>query len=283
LSVTRLPWAGTPESLLSNVNRWRGQLQLPPAGATELAEFTRQLKAGDTTVTVVDLRGRFSAGSMTAPFATGADRPAAEQAAPGAPGTAPTAAPSEPGAAKGDLPPGHPPIEASQPPASAPPNSPANDTPKFDTPEGWQPLPASGMRKAAFAIGTEQEGGLVTVINFRADAGPMIADPLQNVNRWRREVGLEPLEQAQLANATETIKVDGETGTYVRLVPDAAQPEQSKSAKATLAAMVTHGDQLWFVKLTGNRPVVVAQEEAFKSFLTSFRFAGDDGAVDVDK
>ena len=38
LSVTVLPWAGGPEAMLSNVNRWRGQMQLAPTDEQGLAE-----------------------------------------------------------------------------------------------------------------------------------------------------------------------------------------------------------------------------------------------------
>jgi hypothetical protein len=90
LSVIGLPWGGTPSDLLSNINRWRGQMKLPEAGEQQLAEFTREFKAGDATMTIVDLKGRFEAGpAMMAPFARGAQ--------------------SQPGEQR-ELPPGHPPI-----------------------------------------------------------------------------------------------------------------------------------------------------------------------------
>ena len=87
LELSVIPAAG---SVLSNINRWRGQMKLPDAHQDQLAEFTREIKAGDATITVVDLRGHFDAGAaMMPPFARGAQ---------GQPGQAP------------QLPPGHPPI-----------------------------------------------------------------------------------------------------------------------------------------------------------------------------
>jgi hypothetical protein len=52
---------------------------------------------------------------------------------------------------------------------------------------------------------------------------------------------------------------------------------------ATVAAMVQSGDQLWFIKLTGDRSVVSAQEPEFKKFLKSIQFASDRGATDGHK
>ncbi len=98
LELSVIPAMG---SVLSNVNRWRGQMKLPPVGEAELNEFTRQLQAGDVTITVVDLRGRFDAGPMMGPFMRGAQ---------GRPGAGP------------QLPPGHPPIDnlENQTPSGAP-------------------------------------------------------------------------------------------------------------------------------------------------------------------
>jgi hypothetical protein len=111
----------------------------------------------------------------------------------------------------------------------------------------------------------------------------MIADPLQNVNRWRREVGLAEVKQDELSKATASIKIDGNVATLVRAIPDATQSSESHSNRATIAAMVESGGQLWFVKLTGDRSVVTAQESEFNKFLESMHFASDRGATDGNK
>jgi hypothetical protein len=265
LSVIGLPWRGTPGELLSNINRWRGQMKLPEVGRPQLADFTREKKIGDVKMTVVDLRGRFDAGpAMAAPFA-GQAAGSAGQAAPPA---------GEPA-----LPPGHPPIaEPRYVGKAAPPGA-----PKFEAPDAWQPLPAGGMRKAAFQIGGEKAGAVVTVIDFPADAGPMIADPLENVNRWRREVGMPELTKEQLGDTVETIEVGGQKSSYVRLIPDADKPAESQAARATLAALVHSGGRIWFFKLSGARDVVADQEDEFKSFLKSVEFAADAGAGDGNR
>jgi hypothetical protein len=286
LTVNSLPWSGTPQDMLANVNRWRSQLQLQPAEAAQIASFTREVKAGERTATIVDLRGRSGGGGMMPPFAGGA--------APFAGGTPPFAGdPVGPASRAGqtappsNLPPGHPPLEsnAAAPAAeknSPPADAPAADVPKFDAPSDWKQIPAAGMRKAAFAIGDGEKGAEVTLTNFHANAGPMIGDVLQNVNMWRQGVGLAPIQTDELAKYTESIEIDGKKATYARAVPDPSQSDQSKASRATIAAMVTDGDQLWFVKLFGDRSAVVAQEEAFKTFLKSLRF-GDGGATDGHK
>ncbi len=275
ISVTALPWTGGDDSLLQNVNRWRGQLQLPPIKSPQLAENVRDVKIGDHTMSIVDLRGHFASSGMTPPFA-------------GAAGQGSTNAAHGPmNSSASNLPPGHPPIDLSAqsnlPPAHPPIETAAAEVPKFDVPADWKSLPAGGMRKAAFAIGDSEHGALVTLISFPATEGPMIADPLQNVNRWRREVGLDEVKQDELSKATESIQIDGQPATYVHALAEASQADQLKAKLGTLAAMLKSGDQIWFIKLTGDRSVVAAQEDAFKNFLKSLRFAADRGATDGHK
>jgi hypothetical protein len=102
VSVTSLPWTGSPDETLVNVNRWRGQLQLPEIGAEGLTECTREITAGDAQMTIADLRGQMkSGGGMSPPFASGGPF---SGAAPFSGGDR-----NKPGTPS-DLPAGHPPI-----------------------------------------------------------------------------------------------------------------------------------------------------------------------------
>jgi hypothetical protein len=263
---------------MSNVNRWRGQLQLPPVDERGLADSVKEMKVGDVTMALVDLRGKFSAGSMAAPFAgggpfSGGTRPPAS--APVANGAGQPGTSGVPGAApSADLPPGHPPVDGATPvdeSASAPFISKA--------PESWQSRPASGMRKAAFTVKVGDRSAEVTVIDLLASA-PNVADPLSNINIWRNQVGLEPVKQEQVAGLVKKIEVDGKPSEYVEILPEASQADESRASEAILAAIVPAGDAMWFFKLKGDRELVEAQRDNFKSFLESVRFASDGGAGD---
>jgi hypothetical protein len=261
LSVTSLPWTGTQADLLSNVNRWRGQMQLAPIGPQGLADCTRELAVGGTTLTIVDLRGRMQSTSMTPPFAAGGLAPPGGNS--GSPGGNLAAPPSV-----RDLPAGHPPFAGS----SAADQVSVN----YESPDGWQAQPASGIRKAALRVTDGAREAMVTVIGFPAASGPMIADPLSNVNRWRSEVGLEPLAADDLSAATEPIEIAGLQASYVEAIPDASKSQEPNADHGTLAAMAASGDVVWFFKITGDRDLVVAQRDQFKSFLKSVRFAARD-------
>lgn len=249
LSVIGLPWSGGPNEVLDNVNRWRGQMNLAPVSVAGLADCTRALKVGGATMTVVDLRGTFKSSGMSAPFAGGGPMMGGPMAG-----------------SSGGLPAGHPPIGSSG--ASL----------HYTAPDGWQEEPASGMRKASFQIADGDKQAQVAVFDFPDTAGPAIADPLANVNRWRGEVGLGPLEADALSGAVEKLKIGGQEGTYVAIVPDAPADESAGPPRGTLAAMVVDGNRIWFFKLSGDPEVVSSQRDQFRSFLDSVQFGADDGA-----
>jgi hypothetical protein len=257
LSVTSLPWTGVQADLLSNVNRWRGQLQLTAVSSAGLADCTRQLTAGRTILTLVDLRGRMQSTGMTLPIAAGELAPSSENR--GSPGGNLAAPPSAV-----ELPAGHPTFSRS--------GTAAQTTVNYDLPGGWQTVPASGIRKAVFRVAEGEHEAIVTVIDFPTAAGPMIADPLSNVNRWRSEVGLDPLAADDLSAATEPIEIASLQASYVEAIPDATKNQQANADDATLAAMAAGDDAVWFFKITGDRDLVIAQRDQFKSFLKSIRF-----------
>jgi hypothetical protein len=266
MTVSSLPWGGTPDDLLLNVNRWRGQMGLPQVTTAEaLAEDARQIKAGDNTITVVDLRGRFRRGGM-APFAGGAMGGAM-------PGGAPPI-----GVAPGSLPADHPPVGGASTPAQPPAveaghggamagAGAAAALPKFVAPDSWEASTAGGMNRAVYQVAAGGQEALVTVSNIPASSGAMFADPLQNANLWRSGVGLAPIAADGLKDISESLEIGGHPATLVSVMPEADKPE------ATLAAIVTHGDQIWYFKLKGARQLVADKQAEFKAFLKTVQFS----------
>src|SRR5437773_8052386 len=65
-----------------------------------------------------------------------------------------------------------------------------------DLPEGWQQLPSDQMRIGNYAVqGKNGEKAQVTVIALPGSSG----SELDNVNRWRGQVGLQPISAAEVA------------------------------------------------------------------------------------
>lgn len=54
LVVSRFP--GDVGGTLANINRWRGQLQLPPVGAADLEKAAKKVQAGEATALVADFK-----------------------------------------------------------------------------------------------------------------------------------------------------------------------------------------------------------------------------------
>jgi hypothetical protein len=134
------------------------------------------------------------------------------------------------------------------------------------------------MRIAEFVVGDGSEAPHVTLSQFPANAGPMIADPLANINRWRGEIGLSPLDKERLTGATQSIEIDGQPATYAPMIPDTTKQEESQSKEATLAVIVKSGDQVWFIKMRGERELVKKHQDEFKAFLKSLKFPHDNEA-----
>ena len=138
----------------------------------------------------------------------------------------------------------------------------------YDTPEGWLPGRMSSFRKAAFNIVDGKQQAEVTVISFPTNAGPMMTDPVANVQRWAAEVGIQGLDAEGVDELSQPIEIDDNKGIYVELMG----PEEGDNPAATLAAMVTREDQIWFFKLKGDRKLVQQQRDAFDAFIKSVSF-----------
>jgi hypothetical protein len=282
ITVSTANWSDAQKSMLDNVNRWRGQLQLSPIGPAQLHDVSHEAKAGDRPIMIVDMRGQFKSGGMTPPFASGAFGSRAT-GGPGANNDSSNGLPAghppidaTPGSGPG-LPAGHPPIDNASPPAEAPAvNAEApSDAPKFTLAPTWKALPAQGMSKAEFVVSDGPQETHVKIFAFPANAGPMIADPLLNINRWRGQIGLKPLEKDRLAAATQLIEIDGQKAMYVPMIPDTSKPEESQIKEGTLAAILKNGDQLWFIKMSGQSDLVKKHQDEFKAFLKSLKFSHD--------
>ncbi|MEN0110656.1 MAG: hypothetical protein AAF805_08010 [Planctomycetota bacterium] len=146
---------------------------------------------------------------------------------------------------------------ASKPPPNA--NPAAAPAPsgglRHTPPDGWTDKPGSAMRKASLAT---PGGAEVTAFSF--PNVPAMADPLSNVNRWRKELSLPPTTAEELAEAEQPVELLGEPGRYYELVGESA---------TTLVAMTTRSNLVWFFKLRGPGEEAEAQRDAFREWLAS--------------
>ena len=278
MDVSVVPLGGNSGSLLDNVNRWREQIGLAAISAADLASLGQTVKIGQIDGQVYDmagdqpvLDGKFKArtlaaimsvGATTVFFkATGEDRLVAEnkpkflawlnsvQTGPAAPpaGTGSTAAGGSP-----DM----------RGPVAPPPST---DLPSWQVPAGWKPVAASTMRLASFSVdGANGQTGDLSVVAL----GPGAGGNLANVNRWRGQLSLPPLDEAGLAGASSAITTAaGDQAIVVDLGGQGAS-----AGKRVLAAIVARPDRTWFYKLTGDDALVAAQKDPFIGFVKSVKY-----------
>ena len=245
LSVIPLP----PSDLLGNVNRWRGQIGLPPTTADRLTEDVRQVTIGGEQGWVVDISGP----------GTGAPAPGN---APAAPPTA--AAPTTPAPAAPPLL-ARPAEDRDRPLPPTTPTAAQSGPIRYTPPEGWVEGQLGSMRAASFVVQPGNQQADFSVIPLAGAAG----GPLDNVNRWRGQISLPPISQQEFDQQAQLVEIGGKRGYYFHLVgPESVQPRQG-----ILAAFTEHDGRTWFFKMQGPAETVAAQKPAFEAFIRSTTFA----------
>ncbi|MCA9213714.1 MAG: hypothetical protein KDB27_11640, partial [Planctomycetales bacterium] len=232
--------------LLMNINRWRGQVGLDDVSEDRLGDTTTQAQlVGGLTATLIDITGEAPAGPAMPPFAGG-----------------------------GQLPPSHPPISppssnekpvdegtsVAGPPAPSVPSADAvKDANGWDVPSDWTPGRMSSMRRAAYNVESDGKKAEITVI------GLVPSGLAANVNRWRGQVGLPDISEAEVEESAKKITVDGTESRMVLLDGGAGK-------QAIAGVIVPKPDRMWFIKMTGDSEIVTNQADAFERFARSLTF-----------
>ncbi len=127
----------------------------------------------------------------------------------------------------------------------------------WSVPEQWRSVSPGQMQVAKFTV-PEHDGGKadVTVSIFPSDTGGTLA----NVNRWRKQVGLEEIGESELAPLVTPLDPPGSAATLVDLV---------NGQRRLLGAIVQRGTQWFFYKLLGDAAAVSAAHDAFVEFVKS--------------
>ena len=103
-----------------------------------------------------------------------------------------------------------------------------DDTPKWDLMEGWREEAGGGMRLATIKLGEAGDAPEISVIPLAYRGDDAEGYLLENVNRWRRQVGLKNITAGQLADEIKRIELDGDAAILVDLTgtpaPDGAHP-----------------------------------------------------------
>jgi len=159
------------------------------------------------------------------------------------------------------------PKEKETPAMQASPSAAGSEQIKWQTPAGWTELPAGQMRAASFSVKTkDNQEAQTTIIPLPNLAGK----DLENVNRWRGQVGLEPINASVLATQVLTVKIAGMDGQLYDL---AGTPPDQNQVIRILGAILDREGMTWFVKMTGPDTLVASQKSVFIDFLKTLSFS----------
>jgi hypothetical protein len=252
-------------NVLDNVNRWLEQLGQPSITAEKLAEIAQRLTTPIGEVTIVDLVGlpkdadpakdgrivaSITPGSTSTLFFKmrgNADLAETQKADfirwVGAVCTAQA--------------------ENKSPSTAAMPVAPQDSSAphiKWKTPEGWTEVPPSSMRYASFSVSGADDAKIdISIVTFPGEGG----SDADNVNRWRGQIGLAPLEGKQIAGMLVPMNAENANFSTVDLAGGDSR---------VIAAWTRRDGRSWFFKMSGPAPLVEGEKSKFFDFIRSIEF-----------
>jgi hypothetical protein len=131
---------------------------------------------------------------------------------------------------------------------------------KWKTPADWKEVPPSAMRYASFSVLGENGAKLdISVVTFPGTGG----GDAENVNRWRGQIGLAPLDEKDAAASIVPLKAGGADFLTVDLAGNDSR---------VITAWTRRNDRTWFFKMSGPGPMVENEKAKFLDFLRSIQF-----------
>ena len=132
-------------------------------------------------------------------------------------------------------------------------------------PESWDLATPFGPEKARFSISEGLIGSAnVSMTVLQGDGGGMLG----NVNRWRGQLGLEPVEKNDLEDLLKPVEALGEEA---RLVDFTGTSKRSQLEERLIGVIAPQGELTWFYKLMGTPDLVEKSQEEFLDYLPDWR------------
>ena len=135
----------------------------------------------------------------------------------------------------------------------------------WSVPNDWEEIVGNTFSLAVYKILNVKDYSEISVSKFPGDAGGVES----NVNRWRRQVELSPLNLDQIIS--ESITKINPIGTYSlhKII------NNEKIQIAFLCMILPLDDSTIFVKLKSTKNEINNLEQSFIEFCSSFRFEND--------
>lgn len=151
-----------------------------------------------------------------------------------------------------------------KPPAGAEPEG-SPEKPTWEVPADWREAPVGQMSLARFEIGGNEGKAEVTVSAFPGAAGGL----LLNLNRWRGQLGLKPVDQAEAEKIVASLDVMGGKAMLVDM--NGENPQTGQKVRL-ISAIVPREGLTWFYKLMGDEAAAGREKAAFIKFVQSVRY-----------
>jgi hypothetical protein len=137
--------------------------------------------------------------------------------------------------------------------------------PSWEVPADWREASVGQMSLARFEIGGSDGKAEVTVSAFPGAAGGL----LDNLNRWRGQLGLKPVDQVEAEQLVATLDVMGGKAMLVDM--NGQNPKTGQKVRL-ISAIVPREGLTWFYKLMGDESAAGREKAAFIRFVQSARY-----------
>ena len=131
----------------------------------------------------------------------------------------------------------------------------------WNLPKGWTEARPGGMRIATLKPPVAGKVD-VSVVMIPGAAGGELA----NVNRWRGQIGLQPIDEAARAQMCKEVPSKAGAVSLYDLAGEGAGKQRM------IAGLLFVGGQSWFVKMVGDDESVVASRADFAKLLATLHF-----------
>lgn len=280
--VSVIPLSGMAGGDTANVNRWRGQVGLPALSEDEVQKLAEKVTVGGEASDLYDIAGT-SPGSgeaqrilatvlhrdgtawffkMTGDSDLVKNNKAAFIAFLKSVEFGGLPAPSTMDLSK--LPASHPSIPGMAAAANAP-ESDSPDKPKWNVPSSWTKGTLTQFLVEKFVVTSADNSVAEINVSMLEDNGGGLES---NVNRWRGQLAVAPLDKAEIAKLP-VIDVAGGKATLVEVT--GKNPRNGKDGKL-IGLILPLSGRTWFYKLYGDAETVSAEKDHLLEFVRSAKY-----------
>lgn len=136
---------------------------------------------------------------------------------------------------------------------------------KFDTPKGWEQDKTQRVMRVLTFF--VKEADKQAEVSVLKLGKDNIGPLLANVNRWRAQVGAPPVAEVNEKDIPK-VTIAGKEAYFFEFTG----PNEKEPTKRMFLTMGVRGDEVYFFKITGDAALVAAQKDAFNQFLKSVEF-----------